>query len=152
MKWTTSGVTTSIAELPAKFVRYRMFEREVTISASTFARAHASRTASCRRLSAALGACDMDGGQKLFESGDSGFGVCALRVHGDVRRRRLFDWRRRWRRRGRVYQKFLCRLLEGEAFGSVCRRFRLDLAREVRDRLFEVGIVAGERKRRAVLR
>src|SRR5438477_8680590 len=111
MKWTTSGVTTSIAELPAKFVRYRMFEREVTISASTEARAQASRTASCRRLSAALGACDMDGGQELFEGFDSSGRTFNFRIR--LGRNRLGrGGRGRRRRRGRMDQEFLCGLLE----------------------------------------
>src|SRR5438876_2856426 len=99
MNCTRSGVTTAIAALPLKFVRYSTFDRDVTISASTEARAQASRTASCRRLSAALGACDMDGGQELFEGLDGGFRAGNFWI-------RLRRGRRR-RRRGRMDQEFL---------------------------------------------
>ncbi len=57
-----SGVSTAIAELPVKFVRYRMLDRDVTTSASTPAPARVTDGV-VRRLSAALGACDMDGVQ-----------------------------------------------------------------------------------------
>src|ERR1043166_677831 len=124
-----SGVTMAMAELPEKFVRYRMFERDVTISASTFERTHAARTASCRRLSVALGAGDMDGVQEFLKSGDC----------------RIFL------RHRRVDQEFLRGLLEGQALGRVHAHFRLDLTREIRDGLLEIGIVPRDGERRAVL-
>src|SRR4051812_35880251 len=107
MKWTRSAVTTTAAALPVKLVRYRMFDRDVTASASTPAAAQACLTASCRSLSAALGACDMDGTQKLFERGDGGERVLAGLPYRGVGRRRG--------RRGRVNQEFLRGLLEREA-------------------------------------
>src|SRR6267143_1136245 len=108
MKCTRSGVSTAVAELPVKFVRYRMFDRDVTMSASTAMRAQALRTASCRSLSAALGACDMDCGQELFEGSDSG-GCVGMFLFDRGFDDRGFDGRGR-RRRG-VNQELLRRLL-----------------------------------------
>src|SRR5438270_12927956 len=104
-----------------------MFERVVTISASTFARVQARRTASCRRLSASLGACDMDGVQEFFEGGDHRIDL--------------------WRRRRCVDEKLLRGLLEGQTLGGVGGRLRLDLAGQIVDGLFEIRIVTrnGER-------
>src|SRR3954465_10056964 len=81
MKWMRSAVTTAIAALPVKLVKYRMLDRVVTIRASTPARAHAARTASCRRLSAGLGACDMDRCEQLLEGSDRGECVRTFFVH-----------------------------------------------------------------------
>src|SRR5205823_12122165 len=128
-------------ELPAKLVRYRMFDRDVTIRASTPARADAARTASCRRLSAALGACDMDGGQELFERGDGG---------ESLHTRHIDD--RDYRGRRRMNQEFLRGLLEREAVDGMGGWLGFDLPRQIGDRLLEIGIVARDGERRAVLR
>ena len=147
MKWRRSPVTMAIAALPEKFVRYRMFDRVVTISASTPARLHAARTASWRRLSAALGACDMDGGQHPLESGDSGerskARLLGCGIHDD---------------RGSVVDRRVVRELEYGRFlrrrskrdGN--RRSRLDLALQLGNRLFEIRVMPNERQRRAVLK
>jgi len=123
-----------------------MFDRDVTMSASTEARAQAWRTASCRRLSVALGACDMDRGQELFEGGDGGNCMGTFLFYRGIDRRG-----RRGRRRS-VHQELLGRLLEGEAVGGVRGRFRLHLSRQVGDRLLEIRIVPREGERGAVLR
>src|SRR3954451_4873065 len=120
-----------------------MFERDVTMRASTPARADAARTASCLRLSAALGACDMDGGQELFERGDRGEGRRALDI--DNRDHRNDRWRRR------MNQEFLRGLLEGEALDGVGGRLGFNLPRQIGNRLLEVGVVARDGERRAVL-
>src|ERR1700722_12513073 len=69
MKCRRSAVSTTVAALPAKLVRYRMFGSEVTTSASRERAAQAARTVWWRRLSASDGACDMDGGEPRFECG-----------------------------------------------------------------------------------
>src|SRR3954469_15057483 len=100
-----------------------MLDRDVTMRASTPARAEAARTASCRRLSAALGACDMDGGEKVFERGDGGEGLRLTGIyygdHGDNHGSR------------RMNQKFLRGLLERQAIGAMRGRLRFDLPREI---------------------
>src|SRR5229473_1709407 len=70
MKYTRSAVSTTIAELPVKLVRYRILGSDVTTSASSPREASCSRTAWWRRLSAGLGACDMDGVEPLLEDHD----------------------------------------------------------------------------------
>src|SRR5437764_42777 len=122
MNCTRSGVSTTIPALPEKFVRYNTFDRDVTISASTEARAQASRRASCRRLSAALGACDMDGGQELFEGLDGGASADGFWI-------RLRN-RGRSRRSGRMDKELLRGLLERQALRRVRRRLGFHLARQ----------------------
>src|SRR5215831_14154463 len=109
-----------------------MFERVVTISASTPARLQLARTASWRRLSAALGACDMDRRQQLFERGEGGNGPGTLLL-GDA----IDD------SDGRVVDGLDCGDLERrcDSWFALGRRH---LARQFRDDLFEVGIVPGE--------
>src|SRR5207244_6410762 len=109
-----SAVTTTIAELPPKFVRYRMFGSAVTTTASSASTAAAVLSARRRQLIVSLGACDMDGPEPLLERLDR---ACVARVdrildhfrerghrrrNGDCERRRG-DRRRtgdRGRRRG----------------------------------------------------
>ncbi len=67
MNNTRSAVTTAIAELPSKFVRYRTFASDVTTSASSACAAIPVRTVWSRRSRMSVGACDMDGGQPLLE-------------------------------------------------------------------------------------
>src|SRR5580704_4466702 len=69
MKCRRSAVSTTVAALPVKLVRYRMFGSEVTTSASRERAAQASRTFWWRRLSASAGACYMDGGEPRFQRG-----------------------------------------------------------------------------------
>src|SRR5437667_12669595 len=84
MKWTWSAVSTTIAELPVKLVRYRMFGSDVTTSASSPRAAIAARTASCRRLSVRLGADDMDGVEEALERRDGQQGPLAKRIGTEV--------------------------------------------------------------------
>src|ERR1700730_17150883 len=69
MKCKRSAVSTTIAALPVKLVRYRMFGSDVTTSASRDRAAQASRTIWWRRLSASAVACDMDRGTPRFQRG-----------------------------------------------------------------------------------
>ena len=123
-----------------------MFDRVVTISASTPARLHAARTASWRRLSAALGACDMDVGQQPLEGGDSSerskARLLACGIHDD---RGSFVDRRVVREL--EYGRFLRRRSKRD---GNCRS-RRDLALEIGNRLLEIRVMSDERQRRAVL-
>src|SRR5258708_12952777 len=115
MKYTGSAVSTTIAELPVKLVRYRILGSDVTTSASSPREASCSRTAWWRRLSAGLGACDMDGVEPLLKDRDhlpglfppggifeSFSGVGALDLDGFCLRLRLDRGRRRFRRPSRL--------------------------------------------------
>src|SRR5215471_13836459 len=84
MKWTPSGVNTTMAELPVKLVKYRIFGSDVTTSASSPRAAQSSRTARCRRLSASVGACDMDIVQPALQGGNRADRPSGL-VHSDLR-------------------------------------------------------------------
>src|SRR5262249_15117486 len=61
MNWRRSAVSTTMAALPVKLVKYRMFGSEVTTNASKDCEAQTSLTSSCRQLKASLGACDIGG-------------------------------------------------------------------------------------------
>src|SRR4051812_11653781 len=78
MKRSRSALRTTIAELPVKFVEYRMFGSEVITSASSRFAARDWRRIWWRRLSAGLGAYDMDGLEPLLERRDH-LGIAALR-------------------------------------------------------------------------
>src|SRR5438874_4719981 len=93
MKWTRSAVSTAIAELPVKLVKYRMFGSDVTTSASSPRAAIAARTASCRRLSVLLGADDMDGVEEALERRDGQQGSIAKRIGTDNRLGDNRPWR-----------------------------------------------------------
>ena len=77
MKYRASLVMTTIPALPAKFVRYSTLAREVTMSPSTPSAARRARRASWRRLSAALGANDMDGGEETLKRAKHAVGTLA---------------------------------------------------------------------------
>src|SRR5215831_4317740 len=130
MKCTRSDVTTAIAALPEKFVRYKMFERVVTMSASTPSRAQLARTASWRRLSAALGAYDMNRRQQLFERCECGSSAGSLLLRGGI------DDDDGWR-------------FDDGRRSSLLGR--LHLTSQLCDGLLEVGIVTRERQRRTVV-
>src|SRR3954470_13832277 len=80
MKATLSGVSTTIALLPAKLVSQAIFGSEMTTSASTDAAVMAWRIDACLRLRIPVGACGMNGLQPALERGDRRGRPCAPRV------------------------------------------------------------------------
>ncbi len=79
--------------------------------------------------------------------------LCGLCERSRRRRHALCGLVARSRRRRRSeFQELVLHLLEREAVGERRRRRRLDLPRELGDRSLQIGIVARERQRRAVLR
>src|SRR3990172_8038789 len=116
MNQTLPGVRTRMPALPAKLVRKRTFDRDVTTSASSPRTAIAVRTVCNRGLSAALGAYDMDGVQPLFEGGDlpqlaglHAIVCCHMRHFLERTRRCGLGWSRGLRR---VLQEFVLDLFE----------------------------------------
>src|SRR5215213_6760946 len=100
-----------------------MFGSAVTTSASSSSSIRRRRTESRRALRAAVGACGMDGGEKVFERGGGADGAVAFGIWGNG----FQGDERFWPRRG------------------------FNLPRQPGDRLFQVGIVRGERQRGFVL-
>src|SRR4249920_2173607 len=98
MKKSRSAVRTTIAPLPVKLVRYRMFESDVTTRASRPRDVSSLRTFCWRALRARLGACDMNGVDPLFEGADHPNGPGPLR---SVLRRADVDTRTRGTRGNR---------------------------------------------------
>src|SRR5688572_1186964 len=115
MKISRSPVTTAIAALPSKFVKYRTFGSDVTTRASSDRAVRASRIARCRSLRSSVGACDMDGVEPQFERGNDPFGALPFGLvrHGTValglRQAEGQWWRRSRFSRGRVppYRRFI---------------------------------------------
>ncbi len=85
-----SAVTTTIAELPEKLVRYRMFGRAITTSASSWSSIRRWRTDCRRALRAAVGACAMDRGEKSLQRDHRARRTVAFRVRRRVESDRQF--------------------------------------------------------------